>query len=223
MDRESVVLTYGSVGRRPWRRIAALLALVAFAHALGWWVGPRWRQWNEDRVRRAQIRDQIETNLDESGRAIAHGDWMAAEISIDRARLANDADPTIFGAPEIARQRVRIERAESRLGAAREDARRRALADPATAALVQRRIRNPIVCGSTNVITDLTRTAQTLLRDERYSEAAATLSQILILDPENTRASDLLANALYEVPARADQLVEGENGSEEDRVSTSER
>lgn len=223
MDRESVVLTYGSVRRRPWRRIAALLALVAFAYGLGWWAAPRWRQWNADRITRAEIRYQIETNLDESGRATAQGNWMMAQIAIDRARLANSADPTIFSPAEIARQRVRIERAESRLDAAQEDALRHAMADPARAALVKRRIESPIVCGSTNVITDLTRTAETLLRGERYPEAAATLSQILILDPENTHASDLLANALYEVPARADQLTEPEIRPDEDRVSMSER
>lgn len=198
MERETVVLTYGSVRRPPWRWIVILAGLVVAVYALGWWAMPRVREWRDERARRAELEYQIQKNLDESAWSIQQEHWADAQISIDRARLASCADPTIFTPAEVAADRSRIDQAQSLLQVMQEKAYQKEMT--AGGAVIQQRILKGCVFNDTNAIADLNRTAENLLRDGRYSEAELTLSQVLILDPENARAAELFPNAVNEQP-----------------------
>lgn len=195
------VLRYGTMRRARRWRIAAFLTLIVLVPPSFWWSKSMLQQWSEDRARRVEIRYQVSTNLTAASTGIEREQWATAQIDIDRARLASDADPALFGASELRAFRRRIENTEDNMRAAQEHAMIRAEMDPHWRQLRDSRLANPPVCISSNVTADLNRTADRLLRHGRYSEALETLRQVLILDPDNAHAQERFPDALLERPS----------------------
>lgn len=157
------------------------------------------QQWSEDRARRAEIRYRVTTNLAVASAEIAEGQWANAQVAIDRARLASQADPLLFSDRESRELGQKIDATDIKLRDAQEQAWRSR--DP----VIERRIeeafvrqRTEEVFVRTNVIADLNRTADQLLTQGRYSEALQTLREVLILDPNNAHAQARFPDALLE-------------------------
>jgi general secretion pathway protein D len=141
------------------------------------------------KARQGEISYQVQSNLDEARADIQQGQWGAAQIAIDKSRLAASSDPTIFPPDQINRFKMQIDQTELDLQATRQ-----ATIDKASAA-TEVAVRTRIVTEREKArkqreatIAELIRTAQNLTNQGRYKEALQTVDQILILDPINDYA-----------------------------------
>ena len=140
-------------------------------------------------ARQGEIRYQISSNLDQARQAIAQGRWADAKTSIDRARLAANADPTIFSADDVRRFTSQVDQAELDLRTAQEAATQKASGAQAIAIDTQiQEARRQAEVQKQRTIADLIRTSQSLIGQGKYREALQTDEQILVLDPKNDYA-----------------------------------
>lgn len=189
------VLPYGLRRPRP-LQTAAICCCFSLVAVLALWAStPALKEWAAER---AEIRYQIDTNLDKARADIGAKQCADAQLCIDRARLAAAADPTIFSRLELLKFRSRIDEVEGGL---------RCSMGVSQAAFENQlrlrgcNLRSGIICIRTGVVQDLIRTADDLLRGNRDAEAMMTVDQILILDPENARGLELRAALLARNPA----------------------
>jgi type II secretory pathway component GspD/PulD (secretin)/tetratricopeptide (TPR) repeat protein len=143
----------------------------------------------EIQARQGEIRYQIQSNLDQARAAIQAGDFKQAQLSIDRARLAASADPTIFTPEDMRRFRTQIDQADLDLQQAIEHSKQTAATetDKAIAERIARENREAAIQRQ-RTIADLIRTSQSLTNQGKYREALQTVDQILVLDSNNDYA-----------------------------------
>lgn len=141
------------------------------------------------KARRSEISYNVDTNLEQARSATQQGSWKDAQLSIDRARLAASADPSIFSSEELRRFTQRIDQTQQDLQRTQEQVSskqaqgiengvRTRIANEQRLARLQRQ----------QTIADLIHTSQQLTNQGRYREALQTVEQILILDPINDYA-----------------------------------
>jgi len=141
------------------------------------------------RARQGEIRYQISSNLDQARAAISQQNWADAKVAIDRARLAANADPTIFSADEVNRFKSQVDQTELDWQQAQEAARGKAQGAQETA--IDKQIHDARIQADRErqrTIADLIRTSQNLTNQGKYREALQTDEQILVLDPKNDYA-----------------------------------
>jgi general secretion pathway protein D len=144
---------------------------------------------NDVKARQGEIRYQIQSNLDQARGAIQQQNWGAAQVAIDRARLATSLDPTIFPADEIRKFRAQIDQADLDLRQSQSQALQ--TRDTQTALDIQKKIEEERARGieeRQKTIAELIRTARNLTDQGKYREALQTVDQILVLDPNNDYA-----------------------------------
>ena len=184
MPRQPHVLEYATRRRIDWQAVivAALLPSIVWALVRG----PAWLK--ELRVR-SEIIYQINHNLEFARSKMGDGNFSEAQLSVDRARLAACAEPTVFSSRENFGFHTRIDQADLELNAAREKAISQShISREVIEAQIRRQI-NEVVCTRTGTIDDLTATMRTLMEAGKTAEALQTCDQILILDPQNCQAA----------------------------------
>jgi hypothetical protein len=178
------VLPYGLA--RPRRRaISIAVLLTAVVLPASWLVRPKLVQLYSEHQQRKEIRYQIQSNLDIARSEITQQRWSNAQLSIDRARLAACADPTIFTIGDIRQFRDRIEEVELNQEQGQENYSKHHPAE------ISGYRRQGVICQSSNAIADMNRTSDELVSQMRGVEAVEVIDQILILDPGNAHAQDL--------------------------------
>jgi tetratricopeptide (TPR) repeat protein len=120
-----------------------------------------------DTPEQAEMRYQVQANLDLAEIGTTNGNWADAQLAIDRARLAASANPTIFSSAQIRSFRHAIDLRELALRLAE--------------AIIDRIPVAPL-------LKDLAATAERLVEQRRFDEARLTLDQLLALDPDNKLA-----------------------------------
>ncbi|HXE52166.1 MAG TPA: hypothetical protein VN541_04090, partial [Tepidisphaeraceae bacterium] len=141
------------------------------------------------RARQQEIAYQVQSNLDQARAAIGQHDFGTAQTDLDRARLAANADPSIFTPEALRNFRNQIDQVELQLHQTQEQVQQQQSA--LTAQQIQNRIQaehERAIVARQKTVADLIRTSQTLTNQGRYKEALQTVEQILILDPTNDYA-----------------------------------
>jgi hypothetical protein len=147
------------------------------------------RQWIADRHTRAATRIEIDQDLVRCTDSISHGQWMNAQVSIDRARLAASAFPTLFKPTELKTFATRIDQAQCSLQQVEEASVRYDIIVPLTE-------EHPSTARmKADTVLNLISTANRLSDLCDYPGAARLLRHALLLNPPNDRAITLLREA----------------------------
>lgn len=180
------------------------------------------------RARQSEITFQVQSNLDQAQTAIKQGHWRDAQISIDRARLAATADPTIFEPADLHKFTLRIDQAQQDLQRTEQEVSareregidvgvRKRIADEQHQANLQRQ----------QTIADLIHSSHLLSNQGRYRESLQIVDQILILDPINDYAVGVkplledktqFAEQREYTELRDRKIAEMENAAEEKQI-----
>ncbi len=139
--------------------------------------------------RQGEIRYQIQSNLDQARSAIKQQNWGAAQVAIDRARLATSLDPTIFPSQDIRQFRNQIDQAD--LDLRQSQAVSQQNRDTNTATDIQKKIEEERTRASEErqgTVAELIKTSRNLHDQGKHKEALQTVEQILTLDPSNDYA-----------------------------------
>ena len=183
------ILAYGSAPSKPWRFVIATAIVALLLPGLfAWRNREEIRQWTLDRQQRAEIRGLIESNLRQADSDLSSARWSDAQIAIDRARLAASANPTIFHSKEIMGFYANCDSAQMHLNSS------------LTQDLKQHPEKYSETRGCKFSLSDLSDRADKSMREGDYDRSQEIAKQILLLDPSNQHASDLLEQANQHLP-----------------------
>ncbi|MGB7158913.1 MAG: hypothetical protein WBD40_12645, partial [Tepidisphaeraceae bacterium] len=150
------------------------------------------RQQETIELTRQEVTFTVNNSLGDVQQAISANDFTTAQAALERARVATNLNPQVFTEAENRQFRQRIEQTQTQVNAAERDYR------VAQATNEQEGIRKAILVAQEQeaaqrrrTVADLTRNANELVAETRYSEAMGVIDQILTIDPTNDYATGI--------------------------------
>lgn len=142
------------------------------------------------RARQQAIRYSLETSLGGVRQDIADNDFKAARAALESARVARNTDPTIFTQADVREMDTRIASAQLALDQAVENKKQADAKKSAEEAIAKTQQRVKVEQDQQRrAVSDLIKTAQQLIAENKYDEALKVIDQIRVIDPNNEYAS----------------------------------
>ena len=151
--------------------------------------GPLAGRANDIEIERQAIRYEFDSAIGAANAAIRDRRFGDAQRALNQAKIARDRNPQIFDSPEITGWDQTIARVGANLEREREIAQREA-ENKANAEIGQEtnlRIQEQ-EAAKRRTVSNLIRSSMQSVREGKYTDALATIDQILILDPNNDYA-----------------------------------